>query len=236
MQTEHTTRGGYRLGIGRLDRAEFDAFSATDPMPRPPVKTARELGIEVFGDGAADDELIVIYDDPEYLTRMYRWQLAFWDRQLDVAVGAIKLLDGLDELDQAEVGDLALVGIDVDDPVDLLRYVVLKDDDDAAEVVGVVMYNSTVTSRGILEATARFCVTVGGKSVSGSVESSNLVASREFGDRRAALYCRIPWGEFSKQTGPEQSAHVAFHRINLTLENRAWRGRGKGKRSKRTGR
>ena len=233
MQTEHTTRGGYRLEIGRIDRAEFDKFSATDPMPRPPVKTARELGIEVFGDGAADDELIVVHGDSAYLAEMYRWQLAFWDRRLDVAVGAIKLLDPLDESDLAEIDDLTQIAIDVDNPADLLRYVVLTDDDDAADVVGIVMYNSTVTSRGVLEATERFGVAVNNKPVTGSVESSNLIASREFGDRRAALYCRIPWGEFSQQTGPEQSAHVAFHRINLSLENRAWRKREKGHKSKK---
>lgn len=223
--------GGYLLKVGRIDRREIDRFYGRNPPPDPPVKTAAELGIEVFG-GFEDDELIPVWDDPEYQAQVELHNLAFWNQRLDLVAPALEIVGGISIGDVMEARDLLEAGF-VLSHVNVLRYIVFKEERGAAAAISAVLYNSTTTLLGIREAAKRYAVTWQGQPMSADVpETSPLGSAREFGDRRAAMYCSVPWSAFCDLTGPEQSAIVAFHRMDVRVNNLVYRESAKWRRSR----
>ena len=215
MITEYVTSSGFRLGTGRIDRRKIDKFAGERPVPEPPMKTAADLGIAVFG-GVEDEELLPIWDDPGYLMELQDYYQKIGDEEFDLIAGAINLLDAVPKKDLQELREFE---IDVSDPADFLRFTVLNSDKDMTEIVALVFYNSTVTARGMMEAAKTFNVTFRDEPVAlvGHEEGQGK-ASPLFSHRRAARASNYTWEEFCELPGPEQSTVVAFHRLEGRLQ------------------
>lgn len=211
------TQSGHRLAVGRIHRREIDRFAIKIPRPEPPTKTAAEMGIEVFG-GTEEEELLLDYNDPEYIKAAKAYNLSFWDDRLDHIAPALDLESDLTEDDKAEIAALEEIGYELD-KVTLLRMVILKSELDAVTAVEAVKYNSTVTIYGIRKAVERYGVRWKDRPVPIEIKDSALWTNNEFADRRSAQYCGYNWDEFCQLTGPEQSSLAAFHRLNLRLHN-----------------
>jgi len=96
---------------------------------------------------------------------------------------------------------------------------VLGSDDDLAAVVELVMYQSTVTERGIAEAAQAFNVTWMEKPVlQWGISGSYGRHGAPFEARKAAQFSQYNWHDFCTLPGPEQSAIVAFYRLSTRLE------------------
>jgi hypothetical protein len=210
--SELTTSTGYKLKVRRIPRARIDAFLRARPEPEPPTRE-----VEAFG-GVVEE--VPVLDDPEYVAALQAHRLEMGLAQLDLITDAVEIEGTGWEHELSELHELGLTG---DNPkVDVLRYVVLGNDADFARVVEEVLYNSTVTLRGLEEAAEWFAVTWLGQRVpvvsppTGPGRASNL-----FGDRQAAKFSLLTWKTFCALSGPEQSAAVAFHRLSMKMEERA---------------
>ena len=125
-----------------------------------------------------------------------------------------------------EMEDLRAVGLapacagrEDDGHATWLRHIILADDEDLANVVELVFYNSTVTARGIEEATQAFGVTWMGQPVTAwHVPRVPGRYNQQFEDRKVAQHNHYTWREFCALPGPEQSAEVAFYRLSLRLD------------------
>ena len=216
MITEYVTSNGYRLGVGRISRQRIDAFAGKRPIPKPPVKSASELGIPVFGGEKAEaEEMLPIWDDPEYLEELQNYYQKIGAEEFDLIAKVITLLDDVPEETLAEVNEF---GIDTSDPANFLRFVVLDNDHDLTKLTALVFYNSTVTPRGMMEAVKTFDVTFNDEPVAPMAKSGPAKASPMFGHRQAAKANNYTWEEFCTLPGPEQSAVVAFHRLGERLQ------------------
>ncbi len=216
MITEYVTSSGFRLGIGRIDRREIDRFAGERPIPEPPVKTAAELGIPVFG-GVEDEELLPIWDDPKFLADVMKYRIRMFDEELDLVASAITLLDDLDPIAAKPLEDAGLLR--PGNVADALRYIVLKNDTEIAKLVEAVLYNSTITPRGLREAEEKLDVQWDNirLNVAGGGEKRSR-ASAVFNGRKAAQAANMSWNEFCELTGPEQSEEMAFFILNSRLE------------------
>lgn len=220
------TESGHRLGIGRIDRREIDRFAGENPPPEPPMQSAAELGIEIFG-GFEEEELIPNWEDSSYLEAAAFYSLTFWNKRIELLFPAVTRLTELTESNQVEIADLRELGVIIETELDILRFIILRSEQDISLVVMAVKYNSTVTMAGIRNAAKRFAVTWDKRPVAVEApDRSLLFAGHEFSDRRTARYVGLTWDRFCDLPGPEQSAFAAFHRLNTRLENiqaRAWR-------------
>ena len=208
---EYTTRGGYLLDIGRIPRQMIDQFIADRPMPEPPTKT-----VEVWGD---IPEEIPDYDDPGYQKKLNRYWLELGKQHVALIADAVTLPENVDFGELAELYEIGLVTDKTGSVADFLRYVVC--DDDAQEIASLVLYNSTVTDRGLWEASERYNVTWGGKRLTAFITlgKSAGMYGPEFEARRASQFSGKGWEAFCELPGMEQSAIVAFYRLNNSL---AW--------------
>lgn len=211
------TEAGHRLAIGRIHRDVIDQFAGDKPPPEPPIRTAAEMGIKVFG-GLEDDEEILDWDDQEYLEAATAYNLTFWNDRLELLASEIKPISGLTDADQDELIALEEIHGELDH-VGLLRYIFIKSELDAAQAVLAVLYNSTVTIGGVREAAKRYGVKWKERPVPIEIRDSPLWAGREFSDRRTARYCGYTWHEFCQLTGPEQSSFSAFHLLDVRVNN-----------------
>jgi hypothetical protein len=168
----------------------------------------------VFGDVEED---VPVLDDPAYQRELMRYYIRFGRDQVDLITPAVQI-EGDEPL--AELEELRALGLaEGGGHADLLRHVVLGSDEDLGEVVGLVMYQSTVTERGITEAAQSFQVTWAGQDVmSWGVPGSQGQYGALFEARKAARFAGYSWTEFEALDGPEQSAAVAFYRLNARLE------------------
>jgi len=204
----HTTKAGVRLEIGRIPRQRIDEFLAVHPMPEPPTRK-----VEAFG-GIEED--VPVLDDPQFQRAMMEYYVGMGHDQVDLIVGAVEIVDDAGAL-LAEADELREVGL-VEDEADLLRYVVLGDDADLAAVVDEVFYLSTVTERGIDEAKRMFNVTWAGQPVeTWHVTGTPGRYGQAFEDRKAAQFSGYNWTEFCELAGPQQSAAVAFYRLDARM-------------------
>jgi len=208
VQTEYTTEQGYRLRLGRVDRRLIDRLKLGREEPRPPVRTAM-----AWGDV---EEEIPILDDPGYQAEMMRYHLWLAKEQAEAISGAVTPLDE-GRIDWTELFELENLGLEiVSAHVGLLCY--LLSDRDRANVTGQVLYQSTVTARGIAEAERAYNVRWLHKPVvAWRVPSIPAELSLEFEARRVAMLYGYSWPEFCELTGPEQSAVVCHHRISNKL-------------------
>jgi len=208
---EYVTSRGLRLEVGRVPRERIDAFNIEHPPPEPPTRE-----VETFG-GIMED--VPVLDDPGYMRAMYDYYIDAGRAQIELVADAVEVSDL--ERYQSELQELRTIGI-VDGDEDgkaALLYHVLLNDAELADVVELVLYQSTVTQRGIREAEEAFSVTWAGKPVTAwRVPGTPGRVGRLFEDRQAARLNGYTWRDFRRLPGPEQSACVALIRIGNRLE------------------
>jgi hypothetical protein len=206
---EYATTAGMRLEVGRIPRQKIDNFIGGRPLPEPPTRTT-----EVFG---GDTEEVPILDDPGYRRALLDYYITFGHDQVDLIADAVQIIGDVPLAELEELRELGLA--EGDGHADLLRHVVLGSDDDLAAVVELVMYQSTVTERGIAEAAQAFNVTWMEKPVlQWGIPGSYGRHGAPFEARKAAQFSRYNWHDFCALSGPEQSAIVAFYRLSTRLE------------------
>ena len=202
-----------QLEVGKLPRRTIDEFLVARLPPEPPTREA-----EAFG-GIVEE--IPVLDDPAYLAKLQTYYTRLGDEQIDLVAEAVRIIEMPDrEAALVEMEDLQAIGLAEDDGhAAWLRHIVLADDEDLANVIELVFYNSTVTVRGIEEAGRAFNVTWMGQPVSAwHVPRAPGRYSQQFEDRKVARRNHYQWREFGALPGPEQSAEVAFYRLSKRLE------------------
>jgi len=199
---QYTTANGIIFQIGRIDRRHIDRISANVKEPVPPVRV-----VSVWGDV---EEEIPILDDPVYLARMMVYRCELSRRYSAIIAPAIET-DAVPN--RAEIDDLIAFGITVPDgAMEQLLYTLPDADVDA--IAEIVLYQSTVTVRGISEAESAYTVTWMDQPVSAwHVPSSPATYSAEFEARRAAAAQGYNWATFCELDGAEQSSVVCHWRI-----------------------
>lgn len=202
----YTTEAGIRLAIGRVPRQDIDNLLARHPLPEPPTRP-----VTVWGDVTEDEP---VWDDPTYQAALTNYWLRFGREQLTVVAPAVTIVSG----EQADLRELQEVGITGSDPASQLRAGVLTTTADLQAVVELVFYRSTVTQRGIDEATAAFRVLWLDKPVlAWKVPGAPAEYAPLYRDRQAARSAGYSWERFCQLPGPEQSTEVAFHLIENRL-------------------
>ena len=208
---------GVRLEVGRVPRQLIDRFIAKHPEPEPPERKASELGVEVWGD---EDQLIKVHGDLDYLRQKAEWHASFGMEMFALLVEAVEIPAQATEEAEAEALDLVALGIVAGvDELTLIANVLASSKEDLNEIVELVLYNSTVTIRGLVEAAQAYNVRWRGKKVP-VVEAATgpLKCSGEFGDRLAAQWNGYRWPDFCELPGPEQSEVVAAYRYHNKLQ------------------
>ena len=210
---EYTTGAGVRLEVGKLPRRTIDEFLVARLPPEPPTREA-----EAFG-GIVEE--IPVLDDPTYLAELQTYYTRLGDEQIDLVAEAVVIVEMPErEAALAEMEDLRALGLAKDGGhAAWLRHIVLASDEDLANVVELVFYNSIVTARGIEESTRAFGVTWMGQPVTAwHVPRVPGRYNQRFEDRKVARHNGYKWREFCALPGPEQSAEVAFYRLSVRLE------------------
>lgn len=215
MVGEFVTENGVRLRVGRISRHIIDEFAAKNPQPEPPQMT-----VTIWPD---IEEEVPNYDDPAYIAEYQSWQIDFGYSLFDLIVDAVEIVDSAEMSAVTEIEELKSSGLSGgDDKSALLFYVILADAEEMGNVVDLVLYNSTVTARGLMEAAEMYDVTWHGNRVPIAASPGGVgKASSIFCDRQAATAEGYKWREFCELPGPEQSAVVAFHRLNTRLNSLA---------------
>jgi len=181
-------------------------------MPEPPTEA-----VAAWGD---IEEELPILDDPEYQERLVAYYLNMAREQVNLIAPAISIENWSDEM-QAELADLEAIGVTSgNQQVDYLRFIATSNERELAAVIAMVLYNSTVTRRGIAEAERAFNVTWNDKPVlAWNIPGTPGRQGDIYSAREAARFAGLTWGTFSAMWGPEQSAVVAHYQIRERL---AW--------------
>lgn len=208
MQIEYTTLEGYRLQLGSVDRRRLDRIRLKRGEPDPPTRT-----VEIWG----GEEEVPIYDDAGYQGDRVEYHLWLASEEAGVMADAITILNE-DTIDWSELGELDGLGLVIpNEKVGFLLYLV--NDNDKSNVIEQILYNSTVTVRGIAEAERTYAITWYDQSVyAWRIPGTPGRVGDLFEARQAAQFSHLSWGEFCDLSGPEQSAVWAFHRLSRRLE------------------
>ena len=204
---EYITRDGLRIEVGRVNRRLLDAIAI--PEPQPPLRD-----VETWGELV---ERVPVYDDPGYKMQLFEYRLRLWREQLNVLSAGIALPDA-PEIRQQLDGLAHVIGdVQHNRKGAFLRYCL--SDADRAVIVEQILYQSTVTQRGITEACAFFAYKWRGKPLeawhtSGSNGERGMLAV----EWRAAIRSGLTWERFSSLSGYEQSQHVAFWMLEDKLQ------------------
>lgn len=205
----YRTATGYMLEVGRVDRRRLDRFVAENPAPEPPVRQVTAFGGVV--------EEVPVLDDPSYQLELYRYYVKAGHAEREILAEAITV----DREDDAmrDLGDLHEIGLAPDiTRAAMLEYVVLVNDDDMARVIDEIIYQSTVTERGIQEAAEAYGAMWGTHPVLAYKPKPSRGSYRPlFEHRRAAIASGYKWDEFCALSGAEQSEVVAYYRIDTYL-------------------
>lgn len=203
----YVTSAGVELQIGRIPRQRIDRFAATNEMPEPPTKS-----VETW----VDTEEIPDYNDPDYQQELTQYYLGLGKQHVALIADAVTLTDGVDTSELDELQEIGLVtgGKTV---ADFLRYTI--GDNDVQAIVAAVFYKSTVTWRGLMEASARYNVRWGTRKLDAFVVlgKSKGGYGPEFEARLAAKFNGTKWEIFCEMDGAEQSDIVAFFRLSNSL-------------------
>ena len=207
--SEYQTGNGYRLAVGRVPKATADEFLSRCAPPPPPTRRAVAFGglVEELPDPT----------NPAYQHELAAYVLRLSEERFAFVAGAVRVLNFTGTTEVAELATLGL--LTPQDQAGLLRLVVLSNPADLLAVLELICYQSTVTERGIQEAYARFNAQWAGQSaLRWGIPHLPGSYSREYEDRRAARHSGLSFAEFCALPGPEQSAVVAFMRLEMRLE------------------
>ena len=205
----YTTSTGVELRLERIPRQRIDQFACGHPVPEPPMRKA-----DVWG-GVTED--VPDYNDPGYQADLMRYYLELGKLNVELIADAVTLVG--DDVDLSELYELRDVGLGSGSMSDFLRYTV--SDEDVQNIVAEVLYQSTVTDRGLKEASTRYNVRWGGRQINAFIVLGKSKGSygAEFEARRAAQFNFTKWKIFCEMYGAEQSDIVAFFRLSNSL---AW--------------
>lgn len=209
MQMEYTTLEGYHLLLGGIDRRRLDRIRLKRGEPIPPTRTVTAWG-EI-------EEEIPIYDDPAYQSEQVEYHLWLAGEEAAVMVDAITILNE-DAIRWTELSELAELRLVIpSEKIGFLLYLVSEHD--RSNIVEQILYNSTVTIKGIAEAEQAYDITWYGQNVyAWRVPGTPGRVGDLFEARQAAQFSHLSWDEFCDLPGPEQSAVWAFHRLSRRLE------------------
>jgi hypothetical protein len=194
----YTTRDGITLEVGRVARQALDAVAL--PAPTPPTRPVETWGGVI--------EQVPVYDDPGYRAALLEYHLRLGQETMAVLATGIKLTDPA--ASAAKIAALEFViGPQAVDAATVLRYCIA--DDERAQIIETLLYNSTVTQRGIAEAAERFDYKWRDKPLlTWSVPVSHGERGMLGVAWNAARRSGLTWSQFCELSGSEQSAHVAF--------------------------
>ena len=194
---EYTTRDEIRLEVGRVERRLLDAVHIPEPVPPSRV-------VETWG---GVEEEIPDYKDKTYRRRLHDWHAKVWRARLHTISGALTF--ELNAEQRAELEAIRAIGLGDGTDTDYLRF--MLSEYDQSMLVEIILYQSTVTPRGINEAVNRLDYTWRDKPVLVWAASYTPGRRGELGvDMRAAFRSGLTWEHFCAMPGPEQSQHVAF--------------------------
>lgn len=205
---EYIVRGtrytGMQLEIERIPRQTIDDFAISNPKPIPPLRKA-----DVWGD---PDAQIPDTKNPDYVRELAQYYIEIACDSVELIADAVmfKNQSVIDEMKSAKLVKTE-TGI-----VELIRFGL--EEQDQVAIVDCVMWQSTVTERGIERAAQAFNVTWNDRLVTGAVRKGEVLQSGLFEDRTAAQWAHYKWHEFCALWGYEQSEVVAHRRIMATLE------------------
>jgi len=209
----YITETGVELRIGRIPRQSIDRFVAEHPYPDPPM-----VEVETW---AGDTESVPDYEAVEYRRDVLDYYSNTHHAQLDLIADAVQIVD-----DTSIETELRALGLPQTKASQLLF--LTQSPAELRNVVEEVFYQSTVTPRGIMDATQLFGVKWRGKPVDLlAIPGSGATANAVYGDRMAARWGGyIDWGVFCKLPGPRQSEIVALCRMDNRLQTLMVRTRG----------
>lgn len=203
-----TTSYGVRLKVGRIPRKELDAFILAHPLPKAPVKKVTIWG----GEDEIEDT-----NDPDYRREVLAYHLKLAHEQMPFLAQAIDIVTDW-ENDPRYIELTETEACQAQDKADYLRFVAMNEDD-LENVVDEIFYQSTVTERGVDEASRIFNVTWYGQPIEAwRLPSTPGKLGRFFEDREAARFVYLSWDEFCLLSGAEQSAAVAHRRLSMRLD------------------
>lgn len=209
---EYVTRDGVILTVGRVDRRRLDA--AYIPAPVPPTRI-----VEAWG---GIKEELPDWKNRDYQKRLHDWRVTLWRDHLRIIADALAFT--LNAEQQVPLEAVRAIGLGDGTNADYLRFCVSEHDQ--TQIVELLLYLSTVTERGVREATARLDYTWRGKPLDNwNVGYTHGKRGSLAVDMRAAIRSGLTWGQFCELTGPEQSTLVAFwgleDRLHWLAENNA---------------
>jgi len=207
MGIEYATLDGIVIDVGRVDQHAIDKVAISVPLPQPPVRK-----VAAWGD--IEEELPVL-DDPQYMAQMMIYRARLAKTYSAIIAPAIRPLS---EFSVRVVDDLENLGLKIPDSR-IERLLFSLPDRDVDAITALVLYQSTVTERGIAEAQAVYNVTWMERPISAwRVPSSPATYSAVFEARKAALAYHYNWTDFCTLSGQEQSAVVCHWRLSNKLE------------------
>lgn len=207
-----TTKAGVTVDVGRVNRQIIDDYILGNPAPTPP-----QIEVTVFG-GAK--ELVDDLDDPVYTRQLIKYYLTMARAEFDMVACAITLVqpDEHDWVKDSRVDELNSIGVPIGSITEYLRYIALAEDGDLAEATELLLYQSTVTDRGIKEAERAFSISYQGIPLSQHPNPpSNVNISAVYQARSAAVEHNYTWEQFAQLDGPSQSAVVAHYQSSSKL-------------------
>ena len=221
MQTiEYQTGTGFQLEIGSIRRRTIDDFELANPQPKPPVKSAADMGVAVFGDV---DEWIEDWSDQGYTDTLDEYYLSVFNGHIGLVAPAVRVVRGLNVAEELR----ALTAVEILPKPgtagyrqEFLRNVVLTSTVDALLVTQTVFYLSTVTPRGIIEALDRFGLRLDRQPVNlFDGKRSRWRANSCFTHRQAARGGGYTWEAFCDLSGPQQSECLVFHLLDNRIRS-----------------
>ncbi len=185
--------------IGRVARHKLDHLFIK-PKPLPPTRK-----VTIWG-GVEEDEFV--YDDPTYVDAIGKYRRSIYAEEQQLFNSAIMF----DYAKALTVVDLELLALTDNMLVSLLSK------DDINILYDEVMYNSTVTDRGLGNAFNMFNVRRYGEPIKQIKLPNNPVEySIQFRDMSVAKELGYTWKEFSELSGQEQSDLVMYSTLSSLL-------------------
>lgn len=185
--------------VSRVSRTELDSIF-TEPLPIPPTKK-----VMIWG-GVLEDSYL--FDDPTYIEAMSNYNRIVYNKERELFYSAISY-DKDVALSKVDRELYELTG-------DML--VSLLSDEQILELFELVMYQSTVTMKGLEKASNMFNVRKYDTPVYGiKFPDSEVSYSAQFRDRLVAKDLGYTWTEFCLLDGQEQSNLVMVYVTNSIL-------------------
>lgn len=201
------SRSSLKVTFRKVDRTELDKMRAVIKEPKAPL-----VKYEIWG---GITETHPNFDDPKYIKKLNSFYTGLFTIQRDLILDAIIELDLASLPDYKELAAIGIVTPDLMLPIQDWNYLVSE-----------ILYQSTVTTKGLLEAEAKFSITWMDKSLRGfAVPGSMVDAAEYFTHWKAAQFMNFNWHQFCDMPGPLQSDAVYFYTASNKLDwmNERWK-------------